>query len=103
MVLLFVEALNEMIDLHTVRVAAFLYSAPPGLLLLLCAVAALALAVGGYAMGISGSRNLVLMGALSLFVALIFGLLLDLEHPSRGIFKGSRHALVQMQTNIGAR
>ncbi len=80
---LFVQAVNELIDLHETRLTVGLRYRLPGLVWgVLIGLALLAHAMGGYATGLSGSRRLVpitLSTALAFSVVLV--LIVSLDRP----------------------
>jgi hypothetical protein len=99
---LFTSSLNEMIDLHTERVAAYLFRAPPASLLLLGGAGLLAVVVMGYATGVNRRRQTL---GLTVMVVLIAGLttvIVDLENGRAGVVQPSRQPLLDVQKNIGA-
>ncbi len=101
-VMLYTQALNDMIDLHTKRVAAYLYRAPPGLLLLLTVAAALVIAVMGYGSGLEKERNLLGMSVMVILVSLVLFLVLDLERPQDGIIRANLKPLYDVQADLRA-
>lgn len=81
---LLVGALNEMIDLHTARVAAYQDRLPGVVLALLAFVSTLALLLVGYSFGAAGQRSLSPIIALAIAVALVSYSILDLDRAHRG-------------------
>jgi hypothetical protein len=81
-VALFLESLNNMIDLHESRVTVALHQRlPTAILSTVAAVAILALAVVGISSGLSGCRASAPIGALALAVATVFALVIELDRP----------------------
>lgn len=98
---LFIESLNDTIDLHTSRVVAGLYSrVPPTILWLLVGGAAVSLGMVGFSAGLSGRRSLV--SAIVLMVALgtVITLVVDLDRPGDGFIRTSQQPLIDLQETI---
>lgn len=100
---LFVQSLNEVIDLHAKRVTAGLRSRIPGIIwAALLAVAALSLAAMGYHAGLAGtSRSLAILVVAFTFSAII-ALIADLDRPQEGALKVSQQALIDLQHSMNA-
>ena len=93
-------ALNETIDLHTRRVAAFMYRAPGGLIVLLHVAALLAMGVMGYASGLQGRRNMTALLVMVALVALVLFLIADLEHTTKGVIQVNPEALIDLKKTL---
>ena len=94
---LFVESLNEVIDLHAKRVTAGLRNRIPGTIwVALLAIAILSLAAMGYHAGLVGtSRSLAIIVVAVAFSAVI-ALIADLDRPQEGTLIVSQQALVDV-------
>jgi len=100
---LFVQSLNEMIDLHAKRVQAGLRSRIPGAIWLgLFAVAALSLATMGYHAGMVGTRRSLAILAVAFTFSVVIELIADLDRPQEGVLKVSQQALVDLQRSMNA-
>ena len=98
---LFVQSLNDMIDLHAKRVQASLRSRIPGAIWIgLFAVAALSLATMGYHAGMVGTRRSLAIFAVALTFSVVIELIADLDRPQEGILKVSQHALLDLQRSM---
>ena len=98
---LFVQSLNDMIDLHAKRVQASLRSRIPGAIWIgLFAVAALSLATMGYHAGMVGTRRSLAILAVALTFSVVIELIADLDRPQEGILKVSQHALLDPQRSM---
>ncbi len=82
-----VEPVNEVIDLHSTRLAAGRKHLPMLVLGLLLGCSILAMGVIGYGGGPSGSRRLLLTGALAAVIALSLWITFDLDHPRAGLMQ----------------
>ena len=100
---LFVQSLNEMIDLHAKRVQTGLRSRIPGAIWLgLFAVAALSLATMGYHAGLSGTRRSLAIVAVAITFSVVIGLIADLDRPQEGVLNISQQALIDVQRSMTA-
>jgi hypothetical protein len=98
---LFIQSLNEMIDLHAARMQAGLRSRIPGAIWLgLFAVAALSLATMGYHAGLSGTRRSLAIVAVAVTFAVVIELIADLDRPQEGILRVSQQALLDTQRSM---
>jgi hypothetical protein len=98
---LFVESVNDVIDLHESRVTAGSARVPETILLLLIGGAALSLGMVGYNAGLTGRRSL--LSAVVLIVALgaVIMIVVDLDRPREGFIQVSQQPLIALQQQIG--
>jgi len=98
---LFVQSLNEMIDLHAKRLQAGLRNRIPGAIWLsLFAVAALSLATMGYHAGLSGTRRSLAIIAVAVTFSVVIELIADLDRPQEGVLRVSQQALLDVQRSM---
>ena len=98
---LFVQSLNEVIDLHAKRLTAGLRNRIPGAIwVVLFAVAVLALAAMGYHAGLSRTSRSLAELAVTFAFAAIIGLIADLDRPQEGILKVSQQALIDLRQSM---
>ena len=98
---LFVQSLNETIDLHAKRLQAGLRSRIPGAIWLgLFAVAALSLAAMGYLEGLSGTRRSLAIIAVAIAFSVVIELIADLDRPQEGVLRVSQQALLDVQRSM---
>ena len=98
---LFVQSLNQMIDLHAARMQASLRSRIPGAIWLgLFAVAALSLATMGYHAGLSGTRRSLAIVAVAVTFSVVIELIADLDRPQQGILRISQQALLDVKRSM---
>ena len=101
-VALFVAAVNEVIDMHARRLAAALRNPiPPAIFITLYAVAVLVLGALGYARGLTADRSAVATGILSLVLAVVILLILDLDRPYEGLLTVSQQAMQDVRAMMG--
>jgi hypothetical protein len=98
---LFVQSLNEMIDLHAKRVQVGMRSRIPSAIWLgLFAVASLSLATMGYHAGLSGTRRSLAILAVAVTFSVVIELIADLDRPLEGVLRVSQQALVDLQRSM---
>jgi len=99
---LFVEAVNGLIDSYGRRDASLNRHVPEVVLLLLYSTFLMAGAIVGYSSGIAGHRpSLVSHVMVALIVLLVF-IIVDLDRPRRGLILVSQKSFVDLQSVIHA-
>jgi hypothetical protein len=99
---LFIESLNEVIDLHTSRFVAGVYSrVPPTILLLLVAGVILSLGLVGYNAGLSEKRSPIIAIVLVIALGATLWLVIDLDRPREGLIQTSQQPLIDLQQKLG--
>ena len=98
---LFVQSLNDMIDLHAKRVQAGLRSRIFGQIWVsLFAVAALSLATMGYHASMVGTRRSLAILAATFTFSVVIELIADLDRPQEGVLKVSQHAFLDLRRSM---
>lgn len=97
---LFIAALNELIDVHTDRMAALENHVPEIILILLVFVGAATLALTGYRSGLSGIRLPIPRFILVILIVSTLSVIIDLDRPRRGFIKVSESALLQLKSSM---
>lgn len=98
---LFIQSLNEVIDLHAKRVMVALHSRVPELVwVALYFIAALSMASLGYHQGLSGSRRSLAVWALALTFSSVIILIVVLDRPQEGVLRVSQSALTDLRDSI---
>jgi hypothetical protein len=101
-VALFIESLNETIDLHEERVTAIVYArVPETVILFLLIGSALALGMVGFSAGLHRQRSIVSAVALVVFLGATITLVVDLDRPREGFLQVSQQPLIDLQQQIG--
>jgi hypothetical protein len=95
--------LNEMIDLHAKRLAAFRNRVPFSIYLVLFVVSAILLWLVGRYFGSQRKRVRVLTTLLALLVASVMWLILELDQPVRGAIKTSQQSLIDLHHDLSPR
>ena len=100
-VALFLESLNETIDLHESRIAAGLYArVPPTILWLLIGGAVLSLGLVGYNAGMTARRNPVIAGLLIVALGAVITIVVDLDRPADGFITTNQQPMIDLQQSI---
>jgi hypothetical protein len=98
---LFVQALNDVIDLHAKRVSFGLRSRIPGAIWAgLYSVAALALVVMGYHAGLEETRRSLAVVAVAFAFSVVIWLIADLDRPQEGLLKVSQEGMAELRNSI---
>ena len=98
---LFVQSLNEVIDLHAKRLQAGLRSRIPGAIWFgLFAVAAFSLTAMGYFEGLTGTRRSLAVIAVAVAFSVVIELIADLDRPQEGVLRISQQALLDVQRSM---
>jgi len=101
-VALFIESLNEVIDLDESRVIAGIYARVPETILLLLSVGAiLSLVMLGYSSGITGRRSVLSAVVLVIALGAVLTLVIDLDRPRDGLIQVSQQPLTDLVNSIG--
>lgn len=100
---LFINSLNEMIDLHETRVIAGLYArVPETILILLLLASMLTLGMVGYNAGLTLRRSPLTAVVLIVVLSAVITLVVDLDRPREGLIQVSQQPLIDLQDQIGA-
>jgi hypothetical protein len=98
---LFIQSLNEVIDLHAKRVTAGLRNRIPGAIwVALFAVAVLSLAAMGYHAGLSRTSRSLAELAVACTFSVVIGLIADLDRPQEGVLTVSQQALIDLRQSM---
>jgi hypothetical protein len=97
---LFVQSLNDVIDLHARRIAAFENRVPRAILTLIVCVAVVAFAFVGYGSGLTGGRHFIItLLAIVVFVSVIV-LILDFDRPRSGMVRVSQDSMLRLRRSL---
>lgn len=98
---LFIQSLNEMIDLHAKSVKVTLRSRIPTIVWMsLFFVALLTMTTMGFHEGVSGSRRSLASFAVVVAFSIILFLIFDLDRPREGLVRVSQQSLQDLQTSM---
>lgn len=98
---LYIASLNEMIDIHTLRLnASLVYRVPPPILLGIYIVAMLTMGLVGLHTSYTGKRNFLALVVMVLILSLVFFLISDLERSQSGLIQVSSRSLLDLQQQL---
>lgn len=98
---LFIEAVNQVIELDMARIAAGRNQIPTSIWLGLYFLAGLSMAAVGFQMGLHGTRSWAEMLLLVLAFALVIVLIADLDRPQAGLMRVSQQPLFDLIDKLG--
>lgn len=98
---LFIQSLNEVIDLDETRITAGRNRIPDIIWLALYAVTILTMAAMGYQFGLSGEHSWAVTTLLTLVFTTVILLIADLDRPQHGFLKVSQQAMIDLINKIG--
>lgn len=98
---IFLQALNDVIDVHGERVAAFRARVPASIFMVGLVVALLAMLLTGFSAGLGDNRNVVATTLACLLVALVMMLIVDLHRPDTGTITISQQSMVDLRDWLG--
>ena len=102
LVALFIESLNDTINIHETRITAGLYArVPETVLLLLIGGSALSLGMVGYSAGLTKRRSMLSAVVLILALGAVIMIVVDLDRPREGFIQVSQQPLLDLQRQIG--
>lgn len=99
---LYVDSLNDTIDLHEARVTALAYArVPETLVLTLMALVVLTMAMVGYSAGLTRHRSVPTATVLVIVLATVLTLIVDLDRPRDGFLQVSQQPLIDLEQELG--
>lgn len=99
---LFIQSLNEMIDIDAIRVTALQNRIPDAIWFMLFAVTIFSMIALGYQFGLTGARSWATMIFLVLVFTPVILLIADLDRPQSGWLLVSQQPLFDLISRIGA-
>lgn len=100
---LFIQALNEVIDLHAKRVQVGLRSRiPVTVWVVLFGVSVLSFGAMGYHGGLTGTTRSPSVLAMALTFAAVIWLVADLDRPHQGLLRVSQQAMIDLRNTMAA-
>jgi hypothetical protein len=100
---LFISSLNEVIDLHAIRINTLLRARVPGSIwLALVIIAALCMTGTGYYCGLTDTRNWIARVVLVACFATVMLLVVDLDRPWEGSLRENQQPMIDLSKEIAA-
>jgi hypothetical protein len=97
---LLVQSLNDTIDLNAKRTAALENNVPQIVLFVLFLVTIGTMGLVGHGCGLSGRRNFMVTTLLSVLLALVILVIVDLDRPRRGLIRVSQESMLALQHEL---
>jgi len=97
---LFIQSLNELIDLHANRLLAIRSRIPIVVWLVLFAVAGLSFGTMGYHIGLSGARRSPAVWPVAFTFAAVMWMVVDLDRPQEGLLRVSQQPLIDLRSSM---
>lgn len=99
---LYIESLNETIDMNTTRVTAALFArVPQTIVLLLFVGSALTLGMVGFSAGLTQRRSPLTAIVLIIVLGAVIALIVDIDRPSGGTLTTGQQPLIALEQQIG--
>ncbi len=99
---LYIESLNQTIDLHATRATAIIYArVPETVVILLIVGAALTMGMVGYSAGLTRRRSFLGAAVLVVVLAAVLTLVVDLDRPREGFLQVSQQPLLDLSDQLG--
>ena len=97
----FAKALNELTNIHEARLTNLRYHVPAAVIFMLIGVAIVAMGFTGYNSGALGARRRIPDLIMSVTIALLIMLVLDLDDPRQGLIKVPVQPLADVAAELG--
>lgn len=98
---LFIQSLNEVIDLHSARLMAATRSRVPGVIwIVLYLLLVLTMVMMGYQAGLAKSRRSIAALALVIGFSSVLYLIVDLDRPGQGMLKVSQQSMIDLRKSM---
>jgi hypothetical protein len=99
-VAVFLVSLNEMIDIHTERLAAFRNRVPSSIYPVLFISSTIAMFLAGFYFGTGKQRVRTLPILFAVLIAAVMWLIMDLDQPVRGTITASQQSLIDLDRDL---
>ncbi len=97
---LLIQSVNEVIDLHTVRLAAARDNVPAVVMWMLFVLSGTALGLCGFLAGSAGARHVGRDSILALMIVVVTFIILDLDRPRSGLIRVSQESLEDLRRSL---
>lgn len=98
---LFIQSLNDMIDLDAIRVTGYRNRIPDTIWVMLGLVTIFSMIAIGYESGLTGARNWAVTILLTAVFTTVIVLIADLDRPQTGLIQVSQQPLLDLLNKIG--
>lgn len=98
---IFIESLNETIDLHASRITAGIYARVPATVMwLLIGGVALSIGMVGYNAGLTGKRSPITAVVLVFALGTVTALIIDLDRPGDGLIQTGQQPIIDLRDSL---
>jgi len=97
---LFIQSLNEVIDIHSKRLKAVTDHVPTSILLLLFTVAIFGMGAMGYGCGLGNAHYIISRLAMAVLIAMVMLAIIDIDQPERGLIRVSQQSMMSLRDSI---
>ena len=97
---LFIQSLNEVIDVHAMRIAALSARIPSAIWIALVVLAALSFAAMGYHAGLTQTRRSPAAIVITICFAVVIVLIVDLDRPFEGLLRTSQQPMIDARQGM---
>jgi hypothetical protein len=97
---IYVQSLNEVIDLHATRLMALRSRVPAVIWIVLYVLGFLAMVLMGYQSGLANNRRSLAAVALIIGFALVLYLIADIERPGQGTLQVSQQSMIDLRNSM---
>jgi hypothetical protein len=97
---IYVESLNEVIDLHATRIMALRARVPAVIWIVLYLLGFLSMVLMGYQTGLAKSRRSLAAVALIFGFSLVLYLIADLDRPGQGSLQVSQQSMIDLRKSM---
>jgi hypothetical protein len=98
---LFIQSINEVIDLHAKRVTAGLRARVPGIIwIVLYVLAILGMSALGYQGGLAGKRRTIAVFIVISAFSMVLVLIADLDRPGDGLFRINQENMIDVRNSM---
>jgi len=98
---LLTQSINEVIDMHDIRLTDGIYNRIPSTVwFALLFITILTMVTMGNQMGLTGKRRLAALIPLSLSFSVLVSLIIDLNRPGTGLIQVSQRSMMELQKNM---
>ena len=94
---IYLQALNDVIDVHAERLAAVRARVPGSIFIVTLVVSMLAILLTGYSAGLGENRNAMATTLAALLIALVMTLIVDLHRPHEGSITISQQSMTDLR------
>ena len=98
--LLFIQSLNDVIDIHSGRLRAVLDQVPDMVWVLLFVLTIFAMGMIGFGSGLGKGHQLIPRLVVAVLIALVVLVIMDLGQPQRGLIRVSQHSMMMLRDSI---